>query len=101
MYARVTTGRVDLEKLRAARQANPQPTTGPITQQPGFRGNFQLLDKQTGRRLIIGLWETEADLQASVALHREAHKQNAAAGIWVAPPATEVYEVVGKTDPPQ
>src|SRR5689334_5776668 len=101
MYARVTTGHVDAEKLQAAREGDPQPTTDPITQLPGFRGNFQFYDATTGKALLVGLWETEAELQASMALHREAHKQGTAAGIWTAAPTIEVFEVIGKTDPPR
>ena len=74
-YAAGGDGRQD-----TARQTNPQPATDPITQLPGFRGNFQLLNRATGKGLIIGPWETEADLRASMALHQEAHQQSAAAG---------------------
>src|SRR5688572_15165967 len=101
MYARVTTGQVDTEKLQAAQQANPQPTPDPITRLPGFRGNFYLLDAATGKGMIVGLWETEADLQASMGQHQASHDQNTAAGIWVAPPTIEVFEVVRTNDPPR
>ena len=101
MYARVTTGQVDMEKMQAAQRANPRPATDPIAQMPGFRGNFYLLDGTTGKGMIVGLWETEADLQASMGHHRASHEQNTAAGIWVAPPTIEVFEVIRKNDPPQ
>lgn len=101
MYARVTTGMVNTVALAAMRQAGTPPPPDPITQLPGFRGNFTLYDEQTGKGMIVGLWETEADLQASMNTHQDAHRKLATAGTWIAPPTIEVFNVVMKTDPAQ
>lgn len=67
MYARVSTGQVPLERLeevigRARGQMEP-------LAERGFRGNMTLLDRQTGKCIIVGLWESEADLQATMPRH--------------------------------
>ncbi len=98
MHARVPTGTVDLAKMAAA-QAAGQPTANPILSQPGFRGNFALLDRQTGEGMIIGLWESEAELRASQALHDEGNARIVQQGIWASPPTVRSFEVVQKNDP--
>ena len=104
MYARVTTGLVSpaaSAAMQDMRRAGTPPPPDPITQLPGFRGNFSLFDAQTGKGMIIGLWETEAALQASMDAHQAAHREGVTAGTWLAPPTIEVFEVVMRTDPPQ
>lgn len=94
MYARVTTGQVDVAKAEEAAQGSS--AGGSIRQQPGFRGNMAFVDRQTGKGIIIGLWETEADLRASMPVHQEGTVQ---AAMWAAPLTVEVLEVIMKNDP--
>ncbi len=101
MYARVPTGRVDVVKAEAAVPTASVPGANPIVQQPGFRGNMTFLDRQTGEGMIIGLWESEADLLASQAMHDEGQAWMVEQGIWLAPPAVRAFEVVQKPDPQQ
>ncbi len=98
MYARVTTGQVPVEKLAAAEQA-AQASGNPMAQQPGFRGNMTLVDRRTGKVIIVGLWETEADLQATMDAHNAGHEDVARRGVWSAPPTVEVFEVVQRAEP--
>jgi len=36
-------------------------------QEPGFRGMYSFVDRQTGQGLTVTLWDSETDLQASAA----------------------------------
>ena len=98
MYARVTTGQLRLEKMGEAEQAGRAAAT-PMAQQPGFQGNMTLVDRQTGKFIIVGLWETEANLQATMEMHNAGHEQALAAGYLSAAPTVEVYEVVQRAEP--
>ncbi len=66
MFAHVVTARAEAEDFdnltRLVRDALPG-----IPQQPGFRGFYLLRDAQSGKLMTVSLWETEEDLQASVA----------------------------------
>ena len=103
MYARVTTLQVPVDKLDEAGQAAQaaQATGTSMAQQPGFQGNMTLVDRRTGKVLIVGLWETEADLQATMVAHNAGTEQALAAGFLSAPPTVEVYEVAQRTVPPR
>ena len=58
----------------------------------GFKDSYLLVDRKTGKQMAIVLWETEADLNASVEAAqrlRAGYVQAADAG----PPKVEIYEV--------
>ncbi len=99
MYARVTTGQLHLEKMEEAEQA-ARAAANPMAQQRGFQGNMTLVDRRTGKYVVVGLWETEADLQATMDMHNSGGEQALAAGYLSAPPTVEVYEVVQRAEPP-
>lgn len=62
MFARVTTfqGSPDRE---AQVLADPLPPE--IQALHGYKGAYALEDRKTGKAMVIALWETEADLNAS------------------------------------
>jgi heme-degrading monooxygenase HmoA len=66
MYARVTNIRfsptINAEVVRVARGFAPI-----LKKQRGFNGLNVLTDRSAGEGIIISLWETEADAQASEA----------------------------------
>ncbi len=97
MYARLTIGQVPLDRLDEGIRAY-QTHTAPLDE-PGFKGSTLLVDRQTGRTIVIALWETEADVQASMSRHQAALDQGSAAGLWGTPPTTEIYEVAGQFQP--
>ncbi len=68
---------------------------------PGFRGNYTVLDRKTGKGMLIGFWDSEEAIQASMAMHQEAHERFTQQGLWTAPPTIEVMEVVGHNPSPQ
>lgn len=63
-----------------------------IDTEKGWEGAYALVNRQTGKRLTMTLWETEEDMEATVSLANQIRGQ--AAGIAGSPPATvEVFEV--------
>jgi len=67
--------------------------------QKGWKSARLLVDREAGKTIIIGLWETEADARASGSM-RSAHvqrQQAIAASLLGAPPIVEMeyYEVAG------
>jgi len=92
MYARVTTftaksGKL-VEVIRGVRGTMPN-----VKMQKGMIGGYLLTDKKKGKCLVVGLWDTEADLKAG---ESSAHINEAMAkfGPLVAGPITqEDYEV--------
>jgi hypothetical protein len=50
----------------------------------GFAGAIALLDRRTGRHMVISLWETEAALEASEQAGEELRQRQLAAGERVA-----------------
>ena len=63
-------------------------------EQSGYKGFTVLADRQSGKVIGISFWETEADLQASEALSREARTQAAQTGGSSAEPVRESFEVL-------
>ena len=58
----------------------------------GFKGGYLLVDRKTGKRMGIFLWETEADLNASMEAANRIRAQHAqVAG--AQPHKVEIYEV--------
>jgi heme-degrading monooxygenase HmoA len=60
--------------------------------QPGFGGSTLLADSQLGKVVVVGLWDSEADLLASD--HAD-YQTNLAeiSGLLVRPPLCEAYDV--------
>ena len=58
----------------------------------GFKGAYLLVDRKTGKQMGIALWETEADLNASIEAAQRLRAQYVQAAV-AQPPKVEVYEV--------
>ena len=97
MYARVTTMQIPLDQLEATRQRLQRLDNSALAREHGFKGTTALLDPQTGAVLTIGLWETEADLQASLLGHQARMARGEQQGVTTL--GMTVYEVVGRVDP--
>jgi heme-degrading monooxygenase HmoA len=62
-------------------------------QQQGFQGANLLIDRFTGKIMIISMWATRADLEASEAsgwYHEQVAKF---ARTWTSPPVREIFEI--------
>jgi heme-degrading monooxygenase HmoA len=98
MYARITTVQIPLDQIDAIRQRlQGLGSNSALAQEHGFKGTTALLDPQTGTALTIALWETEADLQASLTGHQARMARNEQQGLTTV--GMTSYEVVGRLDP--
>lgn len=94
MHARVFTLQVIPEKMPEFMQAWHQVILPAAQAQAGWRSAKLLVDRKTGKAVMIGFWETEADEAATRAGSAYAEQQGTAlAGLLTAPPAIEHYEV--------
>ncbi len=98
MYARVTMVQASVERLDEGIEAWKAGQSA-LVAHPGFRGNMLLVDRQTGKLLTVGLWETEADLQATMAQATSLREEVVRKALLLAPPTIEVYEVAARNEP--
>ena len=66
MFAHVVAAHADAEAFDNLTGMVQEGLPG-IPQQPGFRGFYLLRDPESDKLMTLSLWETEEDLQASVA----------------------------------
>ena len=59
----------------------------------GSKGAYLLLDRKSGKSLVIALWEAEKDLQASAAAADRLRAQATQTAGAAKPPMVEIYEV--------
>ena len=100
MYARMFSIHVTPDKVDEFIQLWQNSMLPLAQQQPGWKSARLLVDRKTGKTVIIGMWETEADAVASgVASGAHFQEQQAILRTLVAdPPAMEMahYEVAGE-----
>jgi quinol monooxygenase YgiN len=66
MFARVITAQAGADGLDGTIRLVEQQLSG-ARQQPGFKGYYLLTDAETGKLLIISLWETREQMDAVTA----------------------------------
>jgi heme-degrading monooxygenase HmoA len=66
MYARVTTYQVQPAKVEEVKQIADESVVPAIKQQHGFKSFMNLIDRSTGKSMLITVFETEADMKAGV-----------------------------------
>jgi heme-degrading monooxygenase HmoA len=91
MFARVSTIQGTPEHLEEAIRYLAAPAT--FRQAKGFKGNYLLVDRESGKMLTITLWETEADLQATAQAVNPLRQEGARLAGAAEPALVEVYEV--------
>jgi heme-degrading monooxygenase HmoA len=91
MYARNVTVQNAPDKLDEVIQLWRESVVPSLKQQKGFKRAYLLVERSTGKVRTMGLWETEADLQASVGWNQEQIAKFT--GFFTAPPNVEHYEV--------
>ena len=97
MYARVTTVQVSPDKVDEAIRLWRESVMPAAKQQKGFKSGRLLVDRKTGRAVSVGLWETEADTQATGEGSAYMQEQLAKfASLFTAPPVIEHYEVAAE-----
>ena len=93
MYARVATFQFQSGKLDEANQIANESIIPAIRQQAGLKSFFGLLDRTTGKAMLITFFETEADMKAGVSdgfIQQQAAKL---APLLAGTPVTDFYEV--------
>ena len=94
MFARVSTftGSPDREEATLAR-----PVPAEIQAMAGFKGAYALANHETGKAMLITLWETKEAMEASAEqakrVRAEAVEESGGSG----PAQVETFEVLGHT----
>jgi heme-degrading monooxygenase HmoA len=96
MYARLVVGFIQPGRLDEAVQLWQDSVLPSVQQQAGFKGVRLMVDRKNNRIVSLGLWETEAHFQATIAWN-EAQVARFAE-LFAAPPAVGGYEVVVSVD---
>ena len=86
MHARVNYRQIPPDRMDEAIRIYREVTGPSRREQKGFKGAYVLTNRSTGKLIAIALWETEADMMASV----PAGDVDAITG---EPPVRETYEV--------
>lgn len=64
MYARVTIANAKLDKSDEVVKIMKDSILPAAKKQKGFKGFYDLVDRKTGKGMVIVLWNTEADMMA-------------------------------------
>jgi heme-degrading monooxygenase HmoA len=92
MYARLVTGTIPPGKLDDAVQLWREAVLPSVQQQTGFKSVRLLVDRKNGKIASLGLWETGADFQATVAWNLGQIAKFT--GLFTTPSDVSGYEVV-------
>ena len=91
MFARVSTFQVtpgqDNEALTG-------PPPAEVQQMEGFRGAYTMLNRETGKAMLITLWDTEGAMQASAKRAKQTRAQLVHAAGGTGPAQSETFEVM-------
>ena len=90
MYARLTTIWLPPSRLEEAVRFFRESVVPAMQPQPGLHGVWLLVDRPAGKQVAIGLWETEADLNATNFLYQELRDK--IGSLYAGPPIDEPYE---------
>ena len=85
MFARVITAQAPTEGFDGTIRLVEQQLPG-ARQQPGFSGYYLLTDAETGRLVVISLWETREQMPTGI-------RDQALPATGLTPPHLETYEV--------
>lgn len=92
MFARVITAQAGPEGFDNAIRLFQQQLPG-ARQQPGFQGFYVLSDIETGKLMIISLWETREHMEAVARGTATGIHDQGAAATGLTAPSLETYEV--------
>jgi heme-degrading monooxygenase HmoA len=97
IYARVTTTQSKPDRADEAIRLWPDSVMLAAKKQKGFKSGRLLVTRKTGKAVSVGLWETEADAQATGEGSAFLKEQMAKfASLFTAPPVVEHYEVAAE-----
>ena len=93
MFARITTVQGKPEKVDEGVRNYRENVLPAIKKLHGFKHAYLLVDRKTGVDMSVVLWDTEKDVQASIATNLQLRSQFAEAVGAVKPPTAAIYEV--------
>jgi heme-degrading monooxygenase HmoA len=96
MYARAVRVQVSPDKVDEVIRLWRDSVLPSVQQQKGFKNVRLLVERQTGKIMSVGLWETEADFGATVEWNQEQIAKFAGLFAATAPPVVEQYEVAAE-----
>jgi len=94
MYARVTMGQIQPAKMEEAIQITNESIIPAIKQQRGLISFTDLMDRSTGKVMVVTLFETEADMKAGMSSGFVQQQLAKLAPLLAGTPVTEFYEVL-------
>ena len=97
MYAAITTGEIDPKNADEV-QAIYRDTVIPAGKQAGATGLMMMVDRNTGKFVSIGLWETEAAARGYQTSGQFQQAVSAFGDLFKTRPVREIYEVAAKMD---
>ncbi len=96
MHARLLTAQVSPEKMDEFIQLWHNKILSTYQEQTGWKSARLLVDRQTGKAILISVWETEAERQTSGTGSAQGQKVHATIGhLLTGRPVVEHYEVAG------
>jgi heme-degrading monooxygenase HmoA len=96
MYARVTNIRFP-PKMKAEMASVTRGLAPILEQQRGFKGLQVLTDPSAGEGIIVSLWETEADAEASETTSSYIGRMSLMSSLLYGPLVTKTYEASVRT----
>ncbi len=95
MYARVTRFQMQVERREDANRITEQEIAPGLRGEPGFKHLYVLVAPETGQGMVVTLWESRADEEASRPTTGQRFARLGA--ILAGPPQpSEVYEVMAE-----
>jgi hypothetical protein len=95
MQARVVTAWVSPENLDEAIRLWRDSVVPANKKQKGWVSGRMLVDRATGKAVVVGLWRTQADLQATSGPYLQTQFAKFTT-LFTAPPVEELYEVAAE-----
>src|SRR5437867_2072358 len=97
MYARVVTAQASSDNAEEGIRLWRDSVLPASKKQKGFKSGRLMVNRKTGKLVSVGLWETEADAQATGEGSAFLNEQMAKfATLLTAPPIVEHYEVAAE-----
>jgi heme-degrading monooxygenase HmoA len=93
MFARIVTFQGKPNQVDAGIRNQREQVLPTVKKMSGFKGGYLLIDRKSGKQMVISLWDTEKDMQASSSAMGSLRTQFAKATGDANPPTVEIFEV--------
>ena len=93
MVAHLTTAQFQLDKIDEVIKIFEENIMPAAKSQKGYRGGYLLTDRDTGKAIAIGLWDSEEDIAANLQSGFYQEQVGKVVPFLITAPAREVYDV--------